>query len=150
MLFPVLWFDMNMRISKSSAVLLKIIKNLEMYCHIFGAVLIILTLLLLLWQPLKRAWNKRYTHHMEINTINDDDANDNDDNSYKLNDVKEVVYCLPQDFSSLLYISHPRRSLPVIISHLDENEALSSCLEDCLRQDLEKELENMAHIKRNS
>lgn len=145
MLFPAFWFDMNMRISKSSAKLLNIIRNLEMYCHIFGGSIITLTLILCLWQPLKRIWNKRY--HMEINTmVDDEDGNDNQDNDNKCSDVKakEALYSLPPNFPSLLYISHPRRSLPVVISHLNEDEVLSSCLEDDRRQNMEQELESIS------
>ncbi|XP_065358600.1 protein peste-like isoform X2 [Calliphora vicina] len=152
MLFPAFWFDMHMRISKNSIILLKIINNLEMYCHIFGTSIMTISLLIFLWQPLKRAWNKRYTHHMEINTMADDDDYDNEDdeNKYKNVKVREALYSLPQNFPSLLYISHPRRSLPVIISHLDEDEALSSCLEDSRREDFEKDFENMSRNKGNS
>lgn len=153
MLFPVFWFDMNMRISKNSASLLKIIRNLEMYCHIFGALIIIISALLFLWRPLKRTWYKRYSHHMEINTMADDDG-DNDGDSKTTccdNKTKEALYTLPPAFPSLLYIASSRRSLPVIISHLDEDEeALNACLEDIRRLNIDQEFENMTEISENS
>lgn len=153
MLFPVFWFDMNMRISKNSALLLKIIKNLEMYCHILGASIIMISALLFLWRPLKRAWYKRYSHHMEINTVADEDDDNCVDSKNECNDVKskQALYSLPPAFPSLLYIASSRRSLPVIISHLDEDdEALRSCLEDSRRQNIDTEFENMAEISENS
>ncbi|XP_037821125.1 protein croquemort-like [Lucilia sericata] len=149
MLFPIFWFDMHMRISKKSALLLRIMNNLQLYCHIFGASIIFISLLFFIWQPLKRMWNKRYTHHMQINTLADDD----EDYSSKQKDFKtrDSLYSLPPNFPTLLYISHPRRSLPVIISQLDESEALNSCLDDNQREEFEQELETMVdHIGNKS
>ncbi|XP_046808242.1 protein croquemort-like [Lucilia cuprina] len=152
MLFPVFWFDMHMRISKKSALLLRIMNNLQLYCHIVGASIIFISLLFFVWQPLKRMWNKRYTHHMQINTMADDDDDDvNSSKKAKDFKIRDSLYSLPPNFPSLLYISHPRRSLPVIISQLDESEMLSSCLEDNQRDEFEQELETMVdHIGNKS
>lgn len=89
---------------------------------------------------------------MEINTIADEDDVESDDkeNKYRHMKAKEALYGLTQNFPSLFNIAHPRRSLPVIISHLDEDEALSSCLEDSRNQDMETELENLAQDDRDS
>ncbi|XP_037826801.1 protein croquemort-like [Lucilia sericata] len=134
MLFPVFWLDMLYMRTKNSIQLLQIVYKLEKYCHIFGASIIALSLLIFIWRAFKY-----YFHHMEINSI----ANDDDDYVIADSNDKEKValYSLPTNFNSLLYISYPRRSLQIIFAHLDKDEALSSFLEENQRYDFEKELQ---------
>lgn len=138
LLFPVTWFDMHAKVSKDTINVLKLINNMSMYCHIVGSIIILIASILLLWQPCKRQWNKRYAQHMEINTMADDESDGEDLENAKDIGNKENLFGIPTNFPSLMYITHPRRSLPIIINPLDgDDEALNSCLEDDCRQQFE-------------
>ncbi|XP_061399050.1 protein peste-like [Musca vetustissima] len=131
--FPVVWFDMTMEISDYGASLLRHVKNFPMYCDIMGIVLVILGLIVALWQPCRDHWNKRYVRHMEINALpSDEDAKviPGDLDAKDISSTKDL-FGLRSNFSSLMYITHPRRSLPIVISHLDgDDEAWRSCLSE--------------------
>ncbi|XP_075153536.1 protein peste-like [Haematobia irritans] len=157
MLFPVVWFDMYAGISKDSSHIFRLVQNLAFYIDLMGISLIFMGIIITCWYPCKNQWNKRYIRHMDINTIQrkqdeekDHDYSDNDEDDYEAdgdNDIAETkdirkkdnLFNLTSTFPSLMYLtSYPRRSLPIIISHLvGDDEAWKSCLEDELKQQSE-------------
>ncbi|XP_073827386.1 protein peste-like [Musca autumnalis] len=131
--FPVVWFDMQMEISDFGAMVLRQINNFPLYGNILGIILIAVGFIVALWRPCREHWNKRYMQHMEINTLpNDADEKTNpvDLESKDISSTKDL-FGLRSNLSSLMYITHPRRSLPIVISPLDDDdEAWRSCLDN--------------------
>uniref|UniRef100_A0A1I8QA97 Uncharacterized protein n=1 Tax=Stomoxys calcitrans TaxID=35570 RepID=A0A1I8QA97_STOCA len=157
MAFPVVWFDMYAGISKDSARILSMVQNAPFYANIMGLCLMLLGIVIACWQPCRDMWNRRSVQHMEINRLNHEDDYDEEmdhvDVNLKSGTIgkqvgrkilsRENLFGLRSNFPSLVYITtHPRRSLPIIISHLDgDEEAWKSCLEDEMRQQSELALD---------
>uniref|UniRef100_A0A1I8MRM7 CD36 family protein n=1 Tax=Musca domestica TaxID=7370 RepID=A0A1I8MRM7_MUSDO len=131
--FPVAWFDMTMEVSDFGAMTLRLLTNFPLYCDILGIILILLGIIVALWKPCRDHWNKRYLQHMEINTLpseEDEKLPSSDLESKDISSNKDL-FGLRSNFSSLMYITHPRRSLPIVISHLEgDDEAWRSCLDE--------------------
>lgn len=139
MFFPVVWFDMRMHVSSFAAMVLRHLTRLPLYADILGAILIIVGTMIIAWRPCRDRWNKRYVRHMEINTLGEDEDDSKAEDIDETKEInKDILFGLRSNFSSLMYITHPRRSLPIVISHHDDDEeSWKACLDEDRRQQTE-------------